>query len=83
MWNKIAEKLEQKKFWHLCVVFVFCKWGLKFNSVFIISGYWEYFSDAEKVLYLFHVRVVLYAGICTSVPLKQFYKEKSKNIMEK
>lgn len=61
----------------LCVVLVFCKWRLNIlvNSVFITSGYWEYFSDAEKVLYLFYVRVVHYAGICTFVPFAQFFEE--------
>lgn len=65
--------------WHktlLCVVFVFCKSRLNIlvNSVFITSGYWEYFSDAEKVLYLFYVRVVHYAGFCTFVLFIQFFE---------
>lgn len=84
--QKIKENYSKKKssVWHnnlLCVVFVFCKWRLKIlvNSVFITSGYWEYFSDAEKVLYLFYVRVVHYAGICTFVPFIQFYDENNMN----
>lgn len=66
LWNKISKKTAKKNkkqklsMTNLCVVFVFCIWGLKIlvNSVFITSGYWEYFSDAEKVLYLFYVRGV-------------------------
>lgn len=83
--QKIKENDSKKKVQYdtdlLCVVFVFCKWTLKIlvNSVFITSGYWEYFSDAEKVLYLFYVRVVHYAGICTAVPFIQFYEENDKS----
>lgn len=82
--QKIKENNSKKtSIWHknlLCVVFVFCKWRLKIlvNSVFVTSGYWEYFSDAEKVLYLFYVRVVHYAGICTYVPFIQFHEENDK-----
>lgn len=87
--QKIKENIKKSLKWHknlLCVVFVFCKWRLKIlvNSVFINSGYWEYFSDAEKVLYFFYVRVdyVHYAGISTFVPFIQFYEENDMNHTE-
>lgn len=38
-------------------------------------GYWDYFGDAEKVLYVFSVRFVHYAGFCTFVPVIQFYEK--------
>lgn len=63
----------------LSLCFVNEDWKILVNSVFITSGYWEYFSDAEKVLYLFYVRVVHHAGICTCVPLIQFYEENDKS----
>lgn len=54
LWNKKIKENKDKKNEYdtnlLRVVFVFCKWRLNIlvNSVFITSGYWEYFSDAEK-----------------------------------
>lgn len=82
--RKTNPKNKKSSIWHknlLRVVFVFCKWRPKIlvNSVFITSGYWEYFSDAEKVLYLFYVRVVHFAGIGTSVLFIQFYGENTYN----
>lgn len=84
LWNKRSRKTIPKKYdrkIYCVVVFVFCKWRLEIlvNSPFITSGYWEYFSDAKKVLYLFYVRVVQYTGICTSVPFAQLYEENDKS----
>lgn len=55
LWNKRSRKTIPKKVQYdseiyYVLSFVFCKWRLKIllSSVFITSGYWEYFSDAEK-----------------------------------
>ena len=74
LWNKNTKENKLKKTYQydtkiLYVVFVFCKWTKKRSWVICLlySGYSEYFSDADKMLYLFYVRVVEYAGFCTCV----------------